>query len=169
MIKIWIKQLKTQWCNLKCISRGSYWVTGWDVWEAVSETELKFSSGNSFKAPVESVTDLLYLVDGLVTCVLQAQVHHGVLQSPTHVELQGEIVDALKESRKQAANKEIYFRHEIYLLDMLENIYFALTELKGGDSSRKQTWTDSSVWAEGCGAILQTGRQLHLWFRWPSG
>lgn len=38
----------------------------------------------------------LYLVNGFVTSILQAQVHHGVLQSATHVELQGQVVNALR-------------------------------------------------------------------------
>ena len=38
-----------------------------------------------------------HLVDGFVASVLQPQVNHGVLQSPPHVELQGEVVNPLKE------------------------------------------------------------------------
>lgn len=38
----------------------------------------------------------LHLVHGLVTGVLQGQVHHGVLEGATHVELQGDVVDTLQ-------------------------------------------------------------------------
>lgn len=41
------------------------------------------------------VTGGAHLVDGLVTGVLQRQVHHGVLQCAAHVELQGEVVHTL--------------------------------------------------------------------------
>lgn len=47
------------------------------------------------------ISDVLYLVGGLITCVLQAKVHHGVLQSPTHIELQGEVVNTLQKTREQ--------------------------------------------------------------------
>ena len=36
-----------------------------------------------------------HLVGGLVTGVLQCQVHHGVLQRPAHVEFQRQVVDPL--------------------------------------------------------------------------
>lgn len=36
-----------------------------------------------------------HLVNGFITSILQAQVHHGVLQSAAHVELQGQVVNAL--------------------------------------------------------------------------
>lgn len=41
-----------------------------------------------------------YLVDGFIASILQAQVHHRVLQSTAHVELQGKIIDALREQKK---------------------------------------------------------------------
>lgn len=37
-----------------------------------------------------------YLVDGLITGVLQAQVDHGVLQRSAHVELQRQIINPLR-------------------------------------------------------------------------
>lgn len=46
-------------------------------------------------ACLRAVTDL---VDGFVAGVLQAQVDHGVLQRPAHVELQGQIVHPLEEN-----------------------------------------------------------------------
>ncbi len=40
---------------------------------------------------------MVYLVHGLVAGALDAQVDHGVGQGAAHVELQGEVVHALKE------------------------------------------------------------------------
>ena len=42
------------------------------------------------------VTDNSYLVHGLVTGALDAEVDHGVGQAPAHVELQAEVVHALR-------------------------------------------------------------------------
>lgn len=44
---------------------------------------------------------LPHLVCGFITGVLQGQVNHGVLQSPAHVELQGEVVDTLHENSEK--------------------------------------------------------------------
>lgn len=48
-----------------------------------------------------AVTDL---VDGFVAGVLQAQVDHGVLQRPAHVELQGQIVHPLEKKKKRTGD-----------------------------------------------------------------
>lgn len=50
---------------------------------------------NSFV--VSHTNGFVYLVGSFITCVLQGQVHHRVLQSAAHVELQREVVDALQE------------------------------------------------------------------------
>lgn len=44
----------------------------------------------------DDTTTVVYLIGGLITGVLQRQVHHGVLQSPAHVELQRQVVHALQ-------------------------------------------------------------------------
>lgn len=41
---------------------------------------------------------MLHLIGGLIAGVLQGEVDHGVLQSPAHVELQGQVVDALQDT-----------------------------------------------------------------------
>lgn len=41
-----------------------------------------------------------HLVGGLITGVLQGQVHHGVLQCPAHVEFQRQVVDPLPRDRQ---------------------------------------------------------------------
>lgn len=48
-----------------------------------------------------------YLIGGFVTCVLQSQVDHGVLQGAAHVELQREIVHALQTGGKNLQNLSI--------------------------------------------------------------
>ena len=37
-----------------------------------------------------------HLVYGLITSVLQGQVHHSVLQGATHIKLQGDVVHTLR-------------------------------------------------------------------------
>lgn len=56
-----------------------------------------------------------HLVGGLVAGVLQRQVHHGVLKCAAHVELQGDVVDALKGfygTRKWSKTKELMNRND---------------------------------------------------------
>lgn len=40
---------------------------------------------------------IVYLVEGLITSTLDAQVDHGVTQGASHVELQGQVVDPLQQ------------------------------------------------------------------------
>lgn len=47
------------------------------------------------RAPQSLRPPLPHLIGGLITGVLQGQVHHGVLQCASHVELQGQVVDPL--------------------------------------------------------------------------
>ena len=57
---------------------------------------------------------LPHLVCSFITGILQSQVHHGVLQSPAHVELQGEVVDTLqkKNERNNSSNiLSVFFYH----------------------------------------------------------
>lgn len=44
-----------------------------------------------------------HLVGGLIAGVLQRQVHHGVLECAAHVELQGDVVDALRVFMERAS------------------------------------------------------------------
>jgi len=43
------------------------------------------------------------LIDGFVAGVLQAQVDHGVLERPAHVELQRQIIHPLEERRERCS------------------------------------------------------------------
>ena len=57
-----------------------------------------------------------HLVGGLITGVLQGQVHHGVLQSAAHVELQGDVVHTLGvEEKGIECNKMVYVDVSLYV------------------------------------------------------
>ncbi len=47
---------------------------------------------------------LSHLIRGLITGILQGQVHHGVLECTAHVELKGDVVHALQFGRKARNN-----------------------------------------------------------------
>lgn len=48
---------------------------------------------------------LCHLVRGLITGVLQCEVHHGVLEGAAHVELKGDVVHTLQFGNKGINNQ----------------------------------------------------------------
>lgn len=69
---------------------------------ALNVSDSKSSVFHSVSAAAEEICPVMmsqvccYLVDGLITGVLQAQVDHGVLQRSAHVELQRQIINPLR-------------------------------------------------------------------------
>ncbi len=48
---------------------------------------------------------LSHLIRGLITGVLQCQVHHGVLEGAAHVELKGDVVHTLQIGKEGRINQ----------------------------------------------------------------
>lgn len=60
---------------------------------AVSLTAVVSHSNEEALCMTVSIPHLVY---GLITSVLQGQVHHSVLQGATHIKLQGDVVHTLR-------------------------------------------------------------------------